>query len=365
LEQYVIDQPGESQWTLPGHLALKLSTDCFARLEETSGEDILRGLWVKLSNLLIQAMESSSSDISHDYRASQDLICSRAVRLFTLESEVLRRGSSLRSLAVISMIFRETVAHLIQHSVRILRSRNGESYGAAAVIDEAVAKVPQMTTELKDLEAFLEDDIPSLLSSPSGSRLISLLFCCRSRNGFAPGFSKSIDVLLSENTETSILPALQKLLSSLNSNDIQSHPELETLIMRNLNRALEGDRQLWTNINIVIENPAFQHGVADQIFRSVVDRLSLDDSVLEPLYGLSQIVSRNPASVRTFTNGPDGSRLISRLLYLTESPADEISFLAGSLGRSIKGLADGDDGKKSSVAIIQHNFTEIGSESLS
>jgi hypothetical protein len=222
-----------------------------------------------------------------------------------------------------------------------------------------------MTTKLQDLEAFLEDDIPSLLSSPSGARLISLLFGCRGRSGFAPGFNKSIDVLLNENTELSILPTLQKLLSSINSNDIQSHPELETLIMGNLNRALEGDRQLWANITVVIENPASQHGVADQILRSLVDWLSLDDSVLEALYGLSQIVSRNPESVRTFTNGQDGSRLISRLLYLTESPADEISSLAGSLGRNIKGLADGDHGKKSSVAIIQHNFGEVGSKSLS
>lgn len=284
--------------------------------------------------------------------------------MFSLQGEVLTRVGDIDSNTSIYKIFEQATCALVENSIRLLRSKNGTPYGAAVVIEEAVRKAPHGLPKLEDLGTFLAEDIPGLLLSPSGPWLVSVLLHCQDREGFSAALSKSIDRFLSQ-TEKPHSQTLQKFLSSVNYQMIAEHPQLESLVMQNLNQALQGARQRWNNICAVIENSTSRYGLSDRIFLSVVDSLSSENVALEALHGISEFLSRNKTAIREFRNGPHGSKLLSKLLYLSESPVDEVASLADSLNTKAKELVTGDEGTKSAVEVIQQNLSNAGDHSLS
>lgn len=363
LEKYVVGSPAQYQWALPTQSALHICADCIVELSKRPEEDMVQPQWLKLSESLIESL-SSSHESSHDLKSSQDLICTQANHMFSLQAEILMRTDDTEKKASFYKIFEEAMLPLLGNSIEILRSQNGNPYGAAVMIEQAVNKTPRFLSKLEGLGTFLDEDIPKLLLSPSAPWLVSILLHCQDREGFSSGLSKSIDRFLT-NAEISNSQSLEKFLSSVDYQSIPEHPQLESLVIQNLNQALQGTRQRWNNISAVIKNPTSRHGMADQILLSVVDSLSSDEVVLEALYGISQLLSHNKTAVGTFRNGPHGSKLLAKLLYLSESPADEVAGLADSLNTKIKKLVTGDEGTKSTVEVIQQNLSNVGDDSLS
>ncbi|KGM92702.1 ubiquitin-protein ligase RKR1 [Paracoccidioides brasiliensis Pb18] len=365
LEQYIIAQPDKSQWTLQGEFGPDLCVKSFDALAEQTGTEVLRDLWINLSERVIQAIKLSSPERSSGFKESQDSICAQASRFFDLEAQVLARVSDRAHLSFVSNIFQDTNMPLLQASLELLRHRNGKPYGAAAMIDEAIARVPQIAAQVEELGAFLSEDVPKLLFSPSANRLVSTLFGCRGRQGFDDGIKNVIDTFLEADLGNSTFPGLQKLFSCITLPDVEAHPNMELLIMKDLNRALNTTREAWMDIVILTNNRALQSGIAYRILNSLIDSLSSDSNIREGLYGLFQISLESPEVIGSFVNSQDGSRLVSRILYIAESSTDEASKLADSLQKHIKDIINGESGTRSSVEIVQQNFSNVGKESLS
>ncbi|KAK2768232.1 hypothetical protein FQN54_000084 [Arachnomyces sp. PD_36] len=364
LEKYVVGGPSQSQWNIPAQSALEICTGCVAGLTKHPEDDVLRPQWIKFSKSLAESLNRPSPKDSQDNKSSQDLICAQANHLFSLQAEILSRIGDTDRKASIYKIFEEAILPLLEDSITILRSKNGSPYGAAVMVEEAVRKNPSFLSELKDLGTFLDEDVPNLLFSPSAPWLVSILLHCQGKQGFSSGLDKSIDKFLNEK-QKSTPQSLQKFLSSVDYRTIPEHPQLEFLVMQSLRQALRGNRERWNSINAVVENPTSRHGITDQILLSVVDSLASDDVVLEALHGISKILSQNKPAIRDYRNGPHGSKLLSKLLYLSESPIDEVASLADSLNSRIKELVTGDEGTKSTVEVIQQNFNDAGDDSLS
>jgi hypothetical protein len=365
LERYVTGNPSQTQWTLPAQSALRICAGCILELKERSEDETLRPLWKRLSGHLLHSLNAAQAQSSNDFKQSQESICTQANHMFSLQAEILARISDVDKKASTYAIFEEAVTPLLECSIEVLRSQNGNAYGAAAVIEEAVRKTPSLVAELNSLELFLTKDVPTLLSSPSSKWVMSILLSCHDHAGYSLGLDKSIEIFLKEDKDLSDSPSLRKLFSSVNYEIITEHPSLERLVMQNLDRALKGARKLWPNISAIFENPTSQNGMADQILLSIVDNLSVDDTVLEALHGISHLLSQNKRAIQKFRNGPHGSKLLSKLLYLSESPVDEVANLSDTLDKSIKELATGDESTKTTVDIIQQNFDGIGADSLS
>ncbi|KAK2792620.1 hypothetical protein FQN52_003125 [Onygenales sp. PD_12] len=365
LEQYVVAQSGNDRWTLQGKFALELCAKSFVRMAELAGKELLLDLWARLSDQLIHAMRISSPEKSNGFRDSQDSICAQAKRLFALEARILGQISESSHLSFITNIFQDAAVPLVRASLELLRSRKGKPYGAASMIDEAVVEVPHIITDFDDLEEFLSDDAPDLLFSPSSDRLISILFSLRHRKCFGTVLGNFITAFLQSDLGTSTLPGLQKLFSCITSDDITVHPKLGLLITKDLDRALKGSREAWTDITIITNNSGSQNGISLQILNSIVDVLSADSTIREALYGLFQISLQSPDLIRTFIGSQDGSRMVSKLLYITESSTDEIAQLAESLQNHIKDIIKGESSARSAIEIVQQNFSNVGKESLS
>ncbi|KAK2810085.1 hypothetical protein FQN50_003279 [Emmonsiellopsis sp. PD_5] len=365
LEQHVVAQSDDDRWTLQGKFAPELCAKSFVRMAELTGKELLLDLWAKLSDQLIHAIRISSPEKSNGFRDSQDSICAQAKRLFGLEARILSQIHESSQLSFITNIFQDAAVPLFRASLELLRSRKGKPYGAASMIDEAVAEVPHIITDFDDLEEFLSDDAPDLLFSPSSDRLISILFNLRHKKCFGTVLGNFITAFLQSDLGTSTLPGLQKLFSCITSDDITVHPNLGPLITKDLDRALKGSREAWTDITIITNNPASQNGTSLQILNSIVDVLSSDSTIREALYGLFQISLQSPDLIWTFVGSQDGSRMVSKLLHITESSTDEIAQLAESLQSHIKDIIKGESSARSAIEIVQQNFSNVGKESLS
>jgi hypothetical protein len=364
-EQYITRKQEESRWTLPPHSAEDICVGGFVRLAEHGHETTLRSLWTNLAEELLQAVKISSPEQSKEFKPSQDAVCEKANRFFSLEASLLDLTSHSATGPRILSIFEEASLPLLEGSLEALKARNGKPYGAAAMVEEAVRNVPQIVKSSQSLINSLKELIPSLLFTPSADRIMSTILLCRKWDGFDSAFQKFLDQMTETELDESNMSAFQKLLAMIDFKEVQDRSRLDSIVMQSLDKALRGKRVEWSLLYAVAENQTLPDALMDRMFLSMVDALSSEDNVTEALFGLSQIAARSPATLRRFRKGVYGSKLLGKLLYLTESPDDEVAQGAEALEKKVKDAVSGDLGAESNIEILKHSFREVGPESLS
>ncbi|KAJ5789209.1 uncharacterized protein N7518_006220 [Penicillium psychrosexuale] len=363
--QYVQIDPKLTQWSLPDELAEGICVDYVLTLASAEQARELQSLCTSLSDGLLEAVKLSSPEQSKDFRESQDSICAQSKRLLDLESAVLSRVLDTEVEPQVSEVFEGTTTSLLEGCLEVLRTRNGKPYGAAGTVLECVRSLPSVAKKSRDLQNFVQNDAPELLLSPSADRLISIILECREWDGFASSFENVVERALALEPEQSNVHVLQSLLSSLDFNDVEHKDKLNSLVVRALGKACQGSHAHWPIITAVLQNKTSHGELMDQIFLSLIEALSSDDKVFDALHGLSHIGKSAPSSFREFQNGAHGSKLAGKLLFLTESPSEEVASLAEALLKSLKESGIGDTSAKSGIEILQHGFSHVDEESLS
>ncbi|KAL3468044.1 hypothetical protein BJX64DRAFT_83512 [Aspergillus heterothallicus] len=362
--QHVKPEQEGFKWSLPSHSSQAICSEYLTALIAFGYEISINELWAKLSNDLLETVRLSSPEQSKDFKVSQDAVCAQAGRLFSMENALLSHladrdyeTSTLQTLENLNL-------KLLNSCLQVLQSRNGKPYGAAAVVEEMVSKVPQIAHKSRELQEFFQKDAPELLFSPSGDRIISITLLSRSWPGFGSSFEPIVKkVTQLENVMTNAT-AVQKLLLSLNFNEVDGEI-LGPVIMRTLELASRGSQLHWSVIIAALQNPTAQGEMEDLIFLSIVDVLSSEDEAANALRGLTQIASSVPSAIARFQSGTQASKLAGKLLFLTESPSEEIAGLAESLIGSLKKSAVGETSTKASLEILQTNLAVVNEESLS
>jgi hypothetical protein len=362
---YVRPDPEQHQWILPPQLAEDVCTECIATLVSNGHHEGFQSLWMKLSNDLLEVVKLSSPEQSKYFRQSQDSICSQAKRLFALIPTVLSQVSGPENEAVVQKVIEQSALLLLEGCLQVLRSRNGKPYGAAGVVEECVRNLPSVANRSQDLLRFIQNDAPGLLFSPSGDRLIAIILACREWDGFSTSFERVVESAMELEPEQSNAHILQTLLSTLDFNEVGDKAKLSSLIMRALENSLRGSHAHWAIVISVLQNQTSQGQLRDGIFLSIIDALSQDDRVFNALHGLSHLGQAVPSRVREFQAGAHGSKLTAKLLYLTESPSEEVASLAESLMKTFKETVVGDTSTKSKIEILHSGFSHANEESLS
>ncbi|KAL4876265.1 hypothetical protein BJY04DRAFT_143573 [Aspergillus karnatakaensis] len=362
--QYVRPEDAGSRWSLPLQSAGAICTEYLTALFSFGYEAAFNELWTKLSDGLFEAVRLSSPEQSKDFTASQDAVSTQAERLFFLEASLLSRLAD-KELEPKALHTLETLnLALLNNCLEVLRTRNGKPYGAAAVIEAVVRKVPQIGQHAQELLEFIQKDAPELLFSPSGDRLITIILLCRSWPGFGPSFEELVKQVARLENVMSNASAVQKLLSSLDFNEVDMEI-LGPLVTRALELACKGSQLHWSVVISALQNPTCEGELEDSIFLSLLDSLSTDDEMINALNGLTQIVSSAPTAAKRFQTGSQGSKLTGKLLYLTELPSEEIAGLAQALINLMKRSAVGETSIKASLEILQNNLAHVNEESLS
>lgn len=364
IKEYITPSTEDTRWKLPQHIALNLIVNSFPSVAKNAGEIMLRDLWQELSDRLVLAINISLPVQSSGYIASQNAISAQGNTLFSLQSQVLTKVSGNNDLLFINEIFQRSGLYILNASISLLRTRNGNPYGAASVVEKAVNKLPEISM-IQDLQKFLANDIPRLVFSPSGEHLVSVLFACREEEGFDVGSAKCIEAFAEAAFDGPSQPSLKKLFSVITVSDLQMNKNLTSLIMDNVAAILRGNRNSWDDIVIILRNPATKDGIAKQVIHLVVENVLSGADIFSTLSGLAQIFSHDKEIIRAFAESEYGSKLISRLLYLSESADDKISEVSLSLNRRIQDVTGSEHGINTKLDIVQRNFHEVGPESIS
>ncbi|KAI2831340.1 hypothetical protein CBS147321_2674 [Aspergillus niger] len=363
--QYVKPEQDHLQWTLPASSAESICTDCLVAVTAKGYKAVVEQLWMKLADDLLEAVKLSSPEQSKDFKSSQNAVCVQAERLLALEALLLSRLHGTAHETSILEVFKNTGLTLLDNCLEVLRSRNGKPYGAAAVVEEIVRKVPQIAQGSQSLLNFVQEDAPELLASPSADRLVSIIMSCRSWEGFGPSFEKVVERVAQSDPESSNVHAVQKLLSTLDFQELGDKSGLVSLVMRALDQACKGSDLHWSIVIAVLQNHTSHGQLTDSIFLSIVDALSEESKILDTLHGLSRISSSVPSAVRNFQSGGHGSKLSGKLLFLAESSDEEVASLAESLSKTVKESVVSETSAKSSFEILQHQFDNVNELSLS
>lgn len=363
--QYVRPDAQLSQWSLPAQSAQDISADSLTALISHEQIQEIEPLWTKLSNDLLEAVKLSSPEQSKDFQSSQDAICIEAQRLFALGPAVLSQITDVESEAQIQRIFERSGSFLLENALQVLRTRNGKPYGAAGVVEECVRRMPSIAQNSQELLKFVQTDAPELLFSPSSHRLIAIILACREWNGFTTSFEKVVERVMELEPEQSNAHILQTLLSTLDFREVGDKAKLNSLVMRALDNACKGSHTHWQIITAVLQNKSSRGEMMDGIFLSIIDTLSQEDKAYDSLHGLSHLGKTVPSAVREFQSGPHGSKLTGKLLYLTESPTEEVATLSESLIKHFKETVVGDTSAKSKIEILHNGFEHATEESLS
>lgn len=363
--QHVKTEPNQPKWSLPRSLSQAICADCVVSLASHGYENEVQVVWTELSNSLLESVKLSSPEQSKDFQSSQDAICGQAQRLLSLAAAALTRISATENESRVLGIFETTSLPLLDSCLQVLKTRNGKPYGASAVVEESIRNIPQIARHSKELLDFVQNDAPELLLSPSADRLITVILSCRSWTGYGSSFEKVIERIIQFEPEQSNALVLQRLLSTIDFKEIDDKSGLTLVIMRALDRACKDNRSQWPIVISVLQNPTSHGELTDSVFSSIIESLSADDKVVETLHGLFQIVSSAPAAITRFQSGENGSKLAGKLLFLSESPEEEVGGVAESLINTLKETSMNETSTKSNIEILQYNFDHVNAESLS
>lgn len=363
--QYVRPDPELVLWSLPFQSGQDICADYLAMLPSHEQNQELQSLWTDLSNELLEAVKLSSPEQSKDFRVSQDSICAQSKRLFALESAVLIRVADTEYESRVRETFEKSNLILLESCLQVLRSRNGKPYGAAGVVEECVRSMPFSAKESQELLEFVQTDAPELLFSPSGDRLVAIILVCREWDGFASSFENVVERVMELEPEQSNIHVLQTLLPALDFNEIGDKAKLTTVVMSALGEACKGSRSHWSVITAVLQNQTLRSELMNDIFLAIIESLSAEEKVFDALHGLSHLGKIVPSAVQDFQGGAHGSKLTGKLLYLSESPSEQVANLAESLMENFKETVIGDIGSRSKIEILRHGLGHADEESLS
>ncbi|KAF3898560.1 Zinc finger, RING-CH-type [Trichophyton interdigitale] len=365
LVQFIAADQAQAIWTIDDPNASKVCVELFIALSQMLEHDTTSGLCIKLATMLKDNILISEPEQSQTYRASQDSVCSKGSRFFTLCSGIVTKASESSQHGYVVESIKNSSFSLIETSLQTLQSRNGKPYGAAAVVDEALTKIPSLMGDMEALDPFLANTLPQLILSPSAEHLVSILFACRSRKGFNNALGKAIGVYHNTLISSSQLPSMGNLFSSVTAFDEENNPDFKLLVLGVLQQGVRGDHQSWLDIAAVLQNKKLGPEISNTILDSLIERLSSEDSMMEVLRGLLLLSTESASPIQSYVTSSNGSKLISKLLYLTESSNDEVALLAASLKEQITSIGGDNDSLKPTLEVLERNFKTVDDESLS
>ena len=347
IDQYLKPNFERTIWTVAGPDQQKICVDaiCFTL---KSSPVVIDSTWHRLSKDVIEDFQTSLPEQSKDYSTSQDGIILRAKRWYSLQAAVIgREGTdSLRTLSV------STCLNELNSAIRVVTARNGKPYSALAALSMAISILPSNTIHHDETRQMLVDfarkDTPSLLVSPSSSYLVTFLDQLSAVADLRDICNKATKNLIDAPESVAKSKALVNLVASSWLQQESTSSLLTTAVMNSLRDALQGKGESWKLVNTSMENPFAPPELIDQLLAKETESLSVDNETAAGLYGISQAVKYKEQALKDFCTSSYGSNMLSKLLFLMESPHEDIAKNAQQLNNAIQNIIS--SGEEFSIA---------------
>lgn len=365
---FVISNPVDLDWTILGSNQLSISVRAFCQVLHVSLETFQEE-WRRLSSQIIENIQRSLPEQSKDYKASQDLISGQIGRWYKLQSSILKEQDS----EVVRSLISTTLESEIKASTSTLRERNGKPYSAAAILVNATELLPELlrnchqTTEL--VVDFSHGDVPKLLLSPSAALLITALGRLEDITNVCSIYEAAIRDLRDAPESMAKSDALAGFVSSPFLAKSTKSDALTVLVKESLVMAKHGDESRWNLVMAALGNPDAPRDLTDELLADMTNSLSIEEDITACLEGLQLTIQRNALVMKDFAQSQHGPIILSKLLFLAESPDITIREKAHTLSTAIEAILSNDEGSNramdSIIEIINQGIETAGQDSLS
>lgn len=365
---FVIGTPVDLEWTILGFNQLSISVRAFCQVLHVSLE-IFQEEWRHLSSQMIENFQKSLPEQSKDYKSSQDLISGQIGRWYKLQSIILKEQDS----EVLRSLISTTLESEIKASISTLRERNGKPYSAAAILVNATELLPELLRnchQTKELVVdFAHDGVPKLLLSSSAALLITALGRLEDITNVRSIYEAAIRDLRNAPESTAKSSALAVFVSSHFLAKSTKFDALAALVKESLVMAKHGDESRWNLVMAALGNPDAPSDLTDELLADMTNSLSIEEDISACLEGLQLTIKQNAQVMKNFTQSQHGPNILSKLLFLTESPDITFREKAHTLLTAIEVILSNEKGSNpaidSIIKIINQGIENAGQDSLS
>lgn len=366
--QYVRPSQETATWAVPAPQAVSLISQALAI---PSMPEALEAQWERVTGVLIEDMKTSQPAQAKDYQTSQNQVDEEGQRWAAVASKLLEKSQSQ---AIREMLARSS-SQVLKEALELLKSRNGKPYGAAGLVEAMLKSFKSFLledTECSDLlTSFVTNDLPSLFSSPSSSKLASILRAYSDRPEFEDVWTRTLKACVDEPEPEAKLTSLAQLLSALDSRNqiAAANPELQGLILERFRLSIQGQADWSFPKQLLNGSSVLADDTIDTVLSDLTQSLSISSQAQNALQGLFNIVQQSPDLIRKYVPTPGGSALLQKLVSITENPNDEVAEQASDLETRIKAtLSDGNSKaalKSSIFDVISRGLIEAAADSVS
>ena len=368
IDQHIRPNSENVGWTITGPNQQSICVTSACLLFRASSE-LFEATWKRISAAIIQDFQISLPEQSKDYAKSQDSIASEAKRWYSFQATFFTKEDTVS----IHTLLVSICLHELRSAIETLTSRNGKPYSAAAALADAIRLLPDLTLRQNDtqklLVEFAQQTVPTLLLSPSSPYLISFLDYMGTSQDIQDVYERAAESLVAAPDSNIKSKALEKLVASPWLDRGKTSDVLATAVVGSLRQSLEGGSRSWTLVSESMGNPSAPSNLTDQMLARMTESLSIDHQAAAGLHGIGLAVKHNERAVKDFSTSSDGSKLLSRLLFLAESPNDAIAHKALQLQVAIQDIVSGNLDSKTAyrtiIDIINDGFSTTDTTSLS
>ncbi|KAJ9649033.1 hypothetical protein H2199_000946 [Coniosporium tulheliwenetii] len=371
IRYYFRPAPDGAQWAIPPAQATKIMGQA---VKAGPMPVLLDSEWTKMSELLVEDIRTSLPEQSKDYDKNQTSVEAEGVRWASLQDQALQGDVSEATRS--SML--QTNLYVVEEALSVLKTRNGKPYGAAGVVDAIVRAIGRTFVAYPDanevISFFTINDLPGLFLSPSYKQLASILYSFHDQDWFQEAWQATLKSVLNAPDSAFKESALEELLASKNvPNDLDvaaQNPDLQAFVKRRSEMAIEGAADWKFPLRMLQKSSqVLSADTTDTILASMTRSLSLEDRASNALHGFQQMTKYSSEIIRKLAPTPEGAKLVQSLLYLTESPDDEVAKEASEVNASIQAVLSADttsaSSKQSMFGVIRSGLYEASLTSVS
>ncbi|CAK4034431.1 ring zinc finger [Lecanosticta acicola] len=366
INQYLHPAEESAKWSIIGAKAASLVSRAalVKRLPP-----LLERKWPHLAEKLIEAARMSQPEQSKDFDKSQKHVASSGERWAGLQRDFYAGDYTLPE--SLKSTFLSSNLEILKGCTSLLKSRNGKPYGAAAIIEEqlrACGSIFMSDEEFKQiLMAFVQDELPKIMFSPSQRHLARCLYAVKDLPEFQSAFEATLAAILDapEAGEVKIRTLHALFPSTTPQNAVALARSSEAL--QGFLCALPAGRDNAETQNLqfdLVKLDVTSQDTSDKLLSGLTATLSLlGPEVHSGLESLEKLAMKSPSTVQAFMETGSGRELLPSVLRLEQSPDDGVAEKASSLSSRLSS-AMGEAANDAKYSMLMQNLEQASRSSL-
>lgn len=369
IKQYLLPDPDTSDWSIagakPAFVVAKVAQ--VHRLPM-----ILERELPSLADQLIEQVKLSQPEQSKDFDKSQKEVAASGERWAALQRELTNGGYDLPDSLRAAFISQDK--RLIEECFSLLTNRSGKPYGAAATVNELLRSCGDLLrsdTEVQTaVSSFAENDLPTLLFTPSQGHLAYCLYGLSSSTSFESTFQSVISRLAGSDAAASSKEQLLKTLFTRTTPEAavklaRESTELQNLVTSLSTPSAEGDVACPGLLASLLPANVVSSETVATVLDNLNRALTREDASADSLITLDHIASSSKGAISELLVGAtsDTDQLMTSLLRLEKSSDDSIAELSTKLSSKLS-LGGSNNGAVDKFSVVRQNLEAVSEKSL-